>query len=172
MVSFFATVSKRRDSPSLGNPGLDTSIPLTFQQSSWGANQQFEAERERALDLLFSGELSRQLQRCNAALEFKKAEPLITQSMGALEKLHLFTDVFMSRSPVGIVEGHLIFTPHAVEPGDEICIVFGCNYPVIFRPEGEFHTVIGECYIYDLKDGEALNWLSQGKYQVKTFTVL
>jgi hypothetical protein len=31
--------------------------------------------------------------------------------------------------------------------------------------------VVGECYINDLKDGEAISWLVQGKFQVEAFTL-
>ena len=54
-------------------------------------------------------------------------------------------------------DGYIGLAPQAVEPGDQICIVFGCNAPLILRPdEIGRRSVVGECYIHGRMDGATL----------------
>jgi len=50
--------------------------------------------------------------------------------------------------------------PPAAEAGDIIAILFGCSVPVLLKKsksEGkECYILVGECYVYDMMDGEAL----------------
>ncbi|TAQ89281.1 hypothetical protein B7494_g2425 [Chlorociboria aeruginascens] len=51
-------------------------------------------------------------------------------------------------------------TPKETEPGDIICVFFGCSVPVVLRPDRKkkphyFHMV-GECFVYGMMDGEAV----------------
>lgn len=54
-------------------------------------------------------------------------------------------------------DGYIGLAPQAVEPGDQICIVLGCDAPLILRPdEIGRRSVVGECYIHGLVDGATL----------------
>lgn len=51
--------------------------------------------------------------------------------------------------------------PAQARRGDLVVIFFGCSVPVLLRRKGNFpdcyHEVIGECYIYGMMDGEAMD---------------
>ena len=171
VIKLLTRSSTRRDDSSSPNLKTDAVLPPTPQSSNWRDTQQFQDNRDHAFGLFLSGVLLDQLERSTLASAHGEAEDSINQSMLALEQLRLFTEVFASRLPVGYCEGHIIFTSHSVEEGDDICILFGCNYPMILRPKGNVHRVVGECYIYDLKEGEALSWLDEGKCRREQFTL-
>lgn len=51
-------------------------------------------------------------------------------------------------------------TPKETEPGDIICVFFGCSVPVVLRPDRkrnpQYFHMIGECFVYGMMDGEAV----------------
>jgi hypothetical protein len=51
--------------------------------------------------------------------------------------------------------------PAQAKQGDIVCILFGCSVPVLLRRKGQFpncyHELIGECYVYGMMDGEAMD---------------
>lgn len=49
--------------------------------------------------------------------------------------------------------------PPTVKEGDEICILFGGCVPFILRkrPENGLYQYIGEAYVSDIMDGEAIS---------------
>ena len=61
--------------------------------------------------------------------------------------------------------------PNFVEPGDHICVLIGCNVPLVLRPTGSNdHKVVGECYVHGMMDGAAFlgplpsNWRRVFRY--------
>jgi Heterokaryon incompatibility protein (HET) len=67
------------------------------------------------------------------------------------------------------------------EPGDVVCILFGCSVPVVLRriegPEGApgakirarpYYEFIGECFAYGKMDGEAVAGMSEKELDKKT----
>ncbi|KAL8895005.1 MAG: hypothetical protein Q9207_008337 [Kuettlingeria erythrocarpa] len=53
--------------------------------------------------------------------------------------------------------GRLGLAPKATEPGDKICVLLGCESPLVLRSDGSGnHAVVGECYIDGMMSGEAL----------------
>lgn len=66
--------------------------------------------------------------------------------------------------------------PMATEIGDELCILYGCSVPVVLRrqmsEEGRpFYQLIGECYVNKMMDGEAIDMLKEGKFEVMEFEI-
>jgi hypothetical protein len=56
--------------------------------------------------------------------------------------------------------------------GDIVCVLFGCDIPVVLRKPAENHyTFVGECYSHDIMEGEAMGDLADGKYKVKSFHI-
>ena len=54
-------------------------------------------------------------------------------------------------------EGYLGLAPLETLPGDMLCILLGCSYPVILRPAaGNTWLVVGRCYAHGLTEGEAI----------------
>ena len=54
-------------------------------------------------------------------------------------------------------EGHIGLAPRRSRAGDQVCIVLGCQSPLVLRAN-EFgnHTVLGECYLHGVRDGAGL----------------
>ena len=54
-------------------------------------------------------------------------------------------------------EGHIGLVPDVAVEGDMVCVILGCDSPLLLRPlpNGNYR-VIGECYIHGLMNGEAL----------------
>jgi hypothetical protein len=63
--------------------------------------------------------------------------------------------VFMTSS------GHPGVGPGATITGDCLCVLYGANVPFILRRQGRRYAFVGECYVYDLMHGEAVNELSR-----------
>ncbi|KAI4112128.1 MAG: hypothetical protein LQ339_000136 [Xanthoria mediterranea] len=68
-------------------------------------------------------------------------------------------------------DGRLGLAPEGTEAGDRVCVVLGCNSPLILRPKDSLnHEVVGECYMDGIMAGEALlgelprNWTLVEKY--------
>jgi hypothetical protein len=53
--------------------------------------------------------------------------------------------------------GYLGSVPHGTLIGDRICILFGSTVPFVFRECSQgYFTLIGECYVHGIMDGEAM----------------
>ena len=55
------------------------------------------------------------------------------------------------------------------EEGDILCVLLGCSFPVILRPTNGYYLLIGEVYVDELMNGEAIARLKVGIYTLKTF---
>jgi hypothetical protein len=73
--------------------------------------------------------------------------------------------VFVSES------GYCGLVPEHAKDGDCLCILFGCDVPVVLRKTGDWYTFIGECYIQRLMDGEAMKDLLVGKKMAQEFEI-
>ena len=63
-------------------------------------------------------------------------------------------------------EGYIGLAPEAAEPDDQVCVLLGCQSPLLLRPkEIGFHEVVGECYIHGLMDGAAFLGSLPDKWQ-------
>ena len=75
------------------------------------------------------------------------------------EKQHSHAQVAASikgRSFFTTADGYIGLAPIATKPDDEVCVLLGCQTPLVLRPCGDgFHKVVGECYIDGFMDGAA-----------------
>ncbi|KAK7992467.1 HET-domain-containing protein, partial [Apiospora saccharicola] len=57
----------------------------------------------------------------------------------------------------GAQDGDFGLVPSVAQPGDQICVLVGCNVPMLLRPgtDGSF-LVIGECFMLSITGGQAL----------------
>jgi heterokaryon incompatibility protein (HET) len=62
--------------------------------------------------------------------------------------------------------------PCIMQENDILCVLFGGATPMILRPEGGQHRFIGECYVYDLMNGEAIDDWHNGKYTTEIFQLV
>jgi len=56
--------------------------------------------------------------------------------------------------------------PIAAEEEDMICIFPGCNVPLLIRKENDYHVLVGECFVWGLMDGEAMEARTDDEYEV------
>ena len=56
-------------------------------------------------------------------------------------------------------------------PGDIICVLLGCNYPVILRPIAGHYEFIGEVYVHGIMHGEVIRAMEEGKVQSRGFEI-
>ncbi|KAK5651183.1 hypothetical protein OQA88_12731 [Cercophora sp. LCS_1] len=53
--------------------------------------------------------------------------------------------------------------PARARPGDKIYLVYGGQVLYILRPAGGWHTLVGECYLHGLMDGEGFALVDRGE---------
>ena len=70
--------------------------------------------------------------------------------------LKVATDDIGGKQIVNCADGYIGIAPPAAQPGDEICVLLGCDAPLVLRPlvNGNF-LVVGECFVHGLSKGEA-----------------
>jgi len=91
-------------------------------------------------------------------------QPPIELEYGDPEDVARATLAFVGRRMVTTEGRYLGLAPDAVQKGDVIAIVYGCNFPVVLRKCGEFYLVIGESYIDGIMDGELIEAKERGEY--------
>ena len=55
------------------------------------------------------------------------------------------------------IDGRIGLVPKSAAAGDVVCVLYGGRVPFVLRPCGKGYTLIGECYIHGLMDGEAID---------------
>ena len=65
--------------------------------------------------------------------------------------------------------GRYMMLPKDTEPGDAVCILLGCDVPVVLRREGDYWRVIGDCFCLDLMNGEAIDREGLWRNEVQKF---
>lgn len=61
--------------------------------------------------------------------------------------------------------------PSAVEIGDQICVFYGCSWPVILRKSGGNHVLIGAAYVEGFMYGKAVKMMLEGLLAVEEFSL-
>ena len=61
--------------------------------------------------------------------------------------------------------------PPVMEDGDVACIFLGGPMPVILRPIGERYRYVGECYVYGVMEGQAVEGENGGSHVMRSFTL-
>ena len=67
--------------------------------------------------------------------------------------------------------GHYVMAPLFTQPGDVVCIVFGCEDPLILRRKGteyqgrtgEFWQLIGNAYVYGIMEVSSKGGVCQAR---------
>lgn len=67
--------------------------------------------------------------------------------------------------------GFIGLAPEAIEQGDVIAVLFGCNFPVALRRFKNCYKYVGECYIDGLMEGESVDAMKCGEYQAVDITL-
>jgi hypothetical protein len=62
--------------------------------------------------------------------------------------------------------------PEQAQTDDLVCVLYGCSVPVVLRKSGEdSYGFIGDCYIHDFMDGEAIAMAMKGIMDEQEFTL-
>jgi hypothetical protein len=64
-----------------------------------------------------------------------------------------------------------IAPPGVIQKGDLVCLLFGCNTPIILRPVGCRYKVVCYAYIDNIMDGRAIKYLEDGLFRETVFDV-
>jgi hypothetical protein len=59
-------------------------------------------------------------------------------------------------------DGYMGLGPLGTEPGDRICVLLGCDVPLLIRPEDNHYVVVGACYVYGMMKGEVMHAARKG----------
>jgi len=73
--------------------------------------------------------------------------------LSAQRRLFVTKDGYMGTAPIG------------AQKGDRICVLLGCNVPLIIRPEGDDFLIIGDTYICGMMNGEVMQDIWNGKHR-------
>jgi hypothetical protein len=73
--------------------------------------------------------------------------------------------LFLSRS------GFVGLAPWTAANGDIVCVLLGCRSPVVLRREKGHYVLIGEVYIDEYMNGEAMVGLRDGESVLEMFEI-
>jgi len=93
----------------------------------------------------------------------KDTDPLIKEFLKRVQSV-IWNRKFLVTKQLGLVG----LVPMEAQIDDSICILYGCSVPVVLRrhSDGQFWRFIGECYVHDMMDGEAVE-LMEGREHFK-----
>lgn len=60
---------------------------------------------------------------------------------------------------------------NTMKKGDIVCIIFGCDVPLVLRRVENHFVLIGDCYVEGIMKGEAMKLLEAGKVKEETFNL-
>ena len=67
--------------------------------------------------------------------------------------------------------GYMVLAPAGAEEGDLVCVLLGGQPPFILRIEDGHFYLVGACYVHGIMDGEAMEELQTGKYELQDFVI-
>jgi hypothetical protein len=103
------------------------------------------------------------------------------------EFLRRMQEVVWNRALIKTKREYFGLAPMSVESGDLVCILYGCSVPVILRKmdplldeaisvpdddSSDLYQIIGDCYLHNMMDGEALTaqrtqWLPNRMFEIR-----
>jgi hypothetical protein len=69
-------------------------------------------------------------------------------------------------------EGYLGWGPPGMQTGDLVCVIFGCDTPVVLHRVDSHYIHVGVCFAVGLMDGAAVSGASEESDQVQHFTIV
>jgi len=77
----------------------------------------------------------------------------------------------MNKRRLFLSEGGLVgLAPRNAEEGDIVCVLLGCRFPVVLR-RGVLTTLVGEAYVDEYMNGEAIAGLKEGRFALESFEI-
>jgi hypothetical protein len=133
--------------------------PLLAKESTSSAPKEFHDWFQLAKLLNINGRSLESILRDNVDLKYLDHAPNRDEYFYATFFGRFFdTVVRMSLRLMISRYGRFGMVTESAKKGDIICVLFGCNVPVLLRSSknGEDFTFIGECFLNDCMDGSAL----------------
>jgi hypothetical protein len=62
-------------------------------------------------------------------------------------------------------------TTQGTLPGDLVCVLAGCDFPVVLRRDGEMYRHVGPCFVHGLMNGEAAGMVQKGTSKMQEFII-
>ncbi|KAJ0125211.1 hypothetical protein J7T55_006556 [Diaporthe amygdali] len=69
-------------------------------------------------------------------------------------------------------DGYLGWGPPGMVAGDDVCVMVGCDVPVVLRRVGDHHIHIGPCWVLGLMNGEALDKAMNSQAGLSSFDIV
>ena len=92
--------------------------------------------------------------------------PPLSAIVDTAKYLGYIDGLYRNRSFITTKEGYIGLAPSETKPGDQICILLGCQSAMILRPASSSrYQVVGESYVHGLMNGEAFLGPFPGKYR-------
>jgi hypothetical protein len=67
--------------------------------------------------------------------------------------------------------GKMGIGPEHIELGDQICLLMGCDIPIILRTEGDHFVLVGEAYVHGFMQGEADTDIQNRKLPLQKYSI-
>ncbi|KAF8847706.1 HET-domain-containing protein [Acephala macrosclerotiorum] len=81
---------------------------------------------------------------------------------------HAMTNGCKDRSFFLTKEGYMGLVPPGTKENDLLCILSGCELPLVIRPLAGQYLLIGSCYIYGMMHGEIMKDVRDGRLHFQT----
>jgi len=98
-----------------------------------------------------------------------RALPVTDEGLEKHRRLYcsMIVDCTKRRSLFVTDRGCMRLGPYFMKTGDQICILRGCDYPLVVRPKGNHFVAVGGCYVYAIMQGEVLKDIENKKLHWK-----
>jgi hypothetical protein len=68
-------------------------------------------------------------------------------------------------------KGYLGLVPKRAKTGDSICVLLGCNKPLIIRREDDHYLLLGDSYIYGIMNREVIREVVQDNEKTQDISI-
>ena len=105
----------------------------------------------------------------NLSTEFASTEgSLVDATRNVMQTVVRYKDAFRF---IETSVGYLGLAPNGAAIGDVLCVLKGCDTPVVLRKVNEHYVHVGTCFVLGLMDGEAAELLKTGRAKVQRFEI-
>ncbi|CAG8978284.1 hypothetical protein HYALB_00010282 [Hymenoscyphus albidus] len=73
------------------------------------------------------------------------------------------------RTMFALNKGYFGVGPLGTQPGDTVCVLWGCDVPVVIRRLEDHYVLVGPCFVLGFMDGEMRKMVDQGLKKEKIF---
>lgn len=132
----------------------------------------FYHQYQQFKDLLIGGSTLDDICRAAKPATTESSPPTPSQGNFAFRFLDTTAPDTMACRPMTTEKGYLGMVSKGAQKGDLVCVLFGCNVPVVLRKQDErdrAYAFVGECYLHGFMNGEIMN---QGVTPTEEFVLI